>query len=171
MSSYCALAAEGLQILPTGFAENFAEHGFLALFHMQHFWMLVGLFAVLSIVLNRFAFTPLLAVIEERERRMGGARERAAELSTQTEALLARHEEALRGARERAQSERQQVLGEARDGAQARVDEARGDAEQQTQSARREVDDALSTARTSLRQDADQIAEAIADRLLGASSV
>lgn len=165
-----AFAAEGLQILPTGFSENFAEHGFLALFHMRQFWLLVGLFAVLSIILNRFAFTPLLGVIEERERRMGGARERATELTTQTDALLARHEAALREARERAQSERQRVLEEARGGAQARVDTARGEAEEQTQSARREVNDALATARSALRQDADQVAEAIADRLLGAPS-
>ncbi len=160
----------GLQILPTGFAENFAEHGFMALFHMRQFWLLVGLFAVLSVILNRFAFTPLLAILDERERRMGGARDRAATLSTETEGLLARHDSALREARERAQTERQRVLEEARDGAQARVDAARGEAEAQTQTARREVNDALATARSALRQDADEVAEAIADRLLGAGS-
>lgn len=160
----------GLQILPTGFVENFAEHGFMALFHMRQFWLLVGLFAVLSVILNRFAFTPLLAVLDERERRMGGARERAATLSGETESLLARHEAALREARERAQTERQRVLEEARDGAQARVDAARGEAETQTQTARREVNDALATARSALREDSDQVAEAIADRLLGAPS-
>ena len=87
-------AAEGgLQILPSGFAENWGEHGFLALFRMTNFWMLVGLFAALAIVLNRYAFTPLLAVIDERDRRIGGARERASELSDQAAHLLARHGE------------------------------------------------------------------------------
>lgn len=165
------VAAEGgLQIMPNGFAENWAEHGLLALFYMKHFWMLVLLFAALAVLLNRFGFTPLLEVIDERNRRMAGARERAAELSGQVESLLSRHGEALRQARERVQTERQSLLEQARDGAQAKIDEARGDAEQQTQAARREVDAALDTARSSLRDDADQVAEVIADRLLGGSS-
>lgn len=160
----------GLQIMPSGFAENWAEHGFLALFYMKRFWMLVLLFAGLAVVLNRFAFTPLLEVIDERGRRMAGARERAAELSGQVESLLSRHNEALRQARERAQTERQTLLEQARDGAQSKVDAARGDAEQQTQAARREVDAALGVARGALRGDAEQVAEVIADRLLGGSS-
>ena len=164
-------AAEGgLQIMPSGFAENFAEHGLLALFYMKRFWTLVAIFAVLAIVLNRFAFSPLLAVLEERERRIGGARKRAAELSEQAEALLGRHAQALRGARDRAQVERQVVLEQARGRAQSQVDVARGQAEEQTREARREVDAALDQARGTLRDDADQIAEAIADQLLGASA-
>jgi F0F1-type ATP synthase membrane subunit b/b' len=50
------------------------------------------------------------------------------------------------------------------------VDAARGQAEEQTREARREVGAALDQARGTLRDDADQIAEAIADQLLGASA-
>ncbi len=161
-------AAEGgLQIVPSGFAENWAQHGFLALFRMTNFWMLVGLFAVLAVVLNRYAFKPLLEVIEERDRRIGGARERASELSDQAGSLLARHAEALGEARARAQSERQTVLEQARATAQTRVEAARGEASEQTLAARQEVDTALVSARASLQVEADQIAQTIAERLLG----
>lgn len=163
-------AAEGgLEIVPTGFAEAWGEHGLLALLpqHIPQFWMLVLLFAVLSVLLNRFAFTPLLNVIDERERRIGGARERAVALAEQSESLLARHDESLREVRDRAQTERQGVLEQARESAQGRVDTARRAAEELTLNARRDVEVALVDAQGSLRVDAEEVAETIAERLLG----
>ena len=165
-------AAEGLEITPSGFAEAFAQHGFAALLpqHMPVFWTLILLFGVLSILLNRFAITPLIQVIDERDRRIAGARERAGNLAEEAEQLVSRHEAALREVRDRAQTERQGLLEDARGRAQSQLDGARQEAESATQTARADVNESLERARNTLRGEADDVAEVIATRLLGGSA-
>jgi len=131
--------------------------------------ILLGLFVVLVPLLDKMLFAPLLGVIEEREARIEGARERAAALAQQAHALVAKHDEAVRSVREAANAERVHVLEEARRSHQQAIAEARREAERQMAATRADVEAAIEAARRELRAEAEPLAREVAERLLGRS--
>ncbi len=135
-------------------------------------YLLVGLVAlilVLSKLLNRIVFEPLVQVLEERDKRIDGARTRAGDLAREAAALLARYEDAVRETREGAGADRRVRMEEARRSYQAAIGEARGVSEAEIHRTRTEVGEAVSAARTTLEQDARGLARDLAERLLGRS--
>lgn len=128
---------------------------------------LLVLFVLLVPLLNALLFKPLLAVLEERDRRIEGARARAAQLATNAAALVTKHDEALHAARERFNDERTRTLEDARDTHQAAIHEARQHAERELSATREQVGTALDAARTQLRAEAEPLARDVAERLLG----
>lgn len=131
---------------------------------------LLVLFVILVPALNVLLFRPLLRVLEEREQRIDGARTRARELAAQTAELLARHDEAIRQAREVAHVEQVQIVEAARGSHRAAVGEARAAAEREVAGARAELTRAAEDVRASLGAEAEPIAREIAARLLGRSA-
>lgn len=162
-----ALAAGSLDIYPTGAREAVAEHGLLGLFYLKQMWALVITFLVLIFVAHRFVFGPLIAAIDERDRQIRGALERADDISTRADAIVERHADAVTEARARAQGERESVIDGARKQSQEKIQSAQQEAESATQAMRREVERSIADAREVLRHDADTLAESIADHLLG----
>lgn len=148
-----AQASEGLQLVPDP----------------KRLVFLLLLFIVLVPLLNALLFRPLLAVLEERSARIDGARARAGELASRAAALVAKHDEAVRAAREASQRERARAVDEARRAHQAAVGTARGEAERQIAETRSEIGAALGGARTQLRAEAEPLAREVAARLLGRS--
>jgi len=132
--------------------------------------VLLVLFVILVPVLNRLLFKPLLGVLDARAERIEGARVRAAELAQQAAALLARHDEAVRQARETAHVEQAGLVEEARRAHQATVGEARSAAEREVVGARGEIGRAAATARGALGAEAEPLAREITARLLGRSA-
>jgi F-type H+-transporting ATPase subunit b len=128
---------------------------------------LLVLFVLLVPLLNGLLFKPLLAVLEERERRIDGARARAAQLATDAAALVTKHEQALHAARERFSGERTRTLEDARGAHQAAIHEARQHAERELAATREQVETALESARTQLRAEAEPLGRDVAERLLG----
>jgi F-type H+-transporting ATPase subunit b len=127
---------------------------------------LLVLFVALVPLLNALLFRPLLEVLEDRERRIEGARTRATELATQAGSLLELHAAAVREVREAANAERRKAVEEARAAHQSAVAEARRLAEREVTATRSEVGAALEAARASLRADAESLAREVAERLL-----
>jgi F-type H+-transporting ATPase subunit b len=146
-----ARAGEGLEIIPDP-----ARLG-----------VLLVLFLVLIPIMNGLVFRPLLAVLDEREQRIAGARARASEVASEAAALLERHEAALREAREAANVERARAVEEARRAHQEAVGAARQAAEREIAGARGEVAAAVESARAQLRGEAEPLAREVAERLLG----
>ncbi len=132
--------------------------------------VLLALFVILVPVLNNLLFKPLLGVLDERAARIEGARARAAELAQQSAALLARHDEAVRQARETAHGEQVRLVEEARRAHQATVGEARAEAEREVHGARGEISRAADSARGVLGAEAEPLAREITARLLGRSA-
>jgi len=128
---------------------------------------LLVLFVVLVPLLNGLLFKPLLAVLEERRRRIEGARARAAQLASDAAALVTKHDEALHAARARFNGDRTRTLEEARAAHQAAISEARRQAEQELTATRAQVGSALDAARAQLRAEAEPLARHVAERLLG----
>ena len=131
---------------------------------------LLVLFVILVPVLDRLLFKPLLGVLDARAERIEGARVRAAELAQQAAALLARHDEAVRQARETAHVEQVGLVEEARRAHQATVGEARSAAEREVVGARGEISRAAASARGALGAEAEPLAREITARLLGRSA-
>ena len=146
-----AQASEGLEIIPD-------PHRLVPL---------LVLFVILVPVLNRLLFQPLLGVLDEREQRIDGSRARATELAQQAAVLLARHEDAIRKAREIAHAEQARVVEQARGQHQTTVGEARQAAEAEITGARAQLASAADSVRASLAAEAEPLAHEIAKRLLG----
>jgi F-type H+-transporting ATPase subunit b len=149
-----AAAEDGLQIIPD----------------LGTVLLLLVLFVVLVPLLNNLLFKPLLGVLDERAARIEGARVRAAELAQQSAALLARHDEAVRQAREIAHAEQVRLVEEARRAHQATVGEARSAAERELHGAREELSRSAESARGTLGSEAEPLAREITARLLGRSA-
>jgi len=135
----------------------------------QRLIFLLVLFLVLVPLLNFLLFKPLLGVLEERGRKIEGARARAAELANRAAALVDQHDAAVQGVRQAAHQERARFVDEARRAHQSAIGEARGEAEHRLAETRNEIGAALDAARAQLRSAAGPLAREAAERLLGRS--
>jgi F-type H+-transporting ATPase subunit b len=148
-----AAAAEGgIQLFP----------GWLAL-------VLLAVFIPLIPLLNALLFRPIFAVLDAREEKIEGTRQRAARISAEAEQILARYERSVREVREDAEQERKRRTQEARQEAARASEAARAEAEGEIERARRAVSAELTRARAELRAQASEIARAAAERVLGRS--
>ena len=144
-----------------------AEGGLQLVPEPERLIVLLVLFLLLVPLLNALLFKPLLGVLEERGRKIEGARARASELATRTAALVAQHDEAVQAVRQAAHHERAKFVDEARQGHQAAIGAARAEAERQLAATRTEIGAAVEAARAELRAAAEPLARQAAERLLG----
>lgn len=126
-------------------------------------------FLLLVVPLNALLFRPLLRTLDERADRIDGTRGRAERLDAQSLELRTRYEGALREARDAAERTRRECVEEARGQLQARTGEARADAEQSIEVARVELFAGLEEARNRLAEQARELAQEAASRVLGRS--
>jgi len=166
-ASFASVGAAALLLDPA--LAHASEGGLQIIPEPTRLLTLLVLFVILVPVLNKLLFQPLLGVLEERERRIDGARARATELAQQAAALLARHDDAIRRARETAHGEQVRVVEEARGQHQSTIGQARQAAEAEIAGARAELARATASVRASLAAEAEPIAREIAARLLGRS--
>jgi len=131
--------------------------------------ILIAGFLLLIWPVNALIFTPLFRVLDEREQRIAGARERAGALGDQARGVLASYESALARARDESAGERRARLDAARAEEKAATLAARQDAERRIESARAQVEAALREARAGLRPRAEELAREAAERILGRS--
>lgn len=148
-----AQAAAGLSLFP--------QWGLLVV-------LLVG-FVILVFPLNALIFKPLFRVLEEREERIEGARARAAELEGNAEELLNRYRAAIAEVRETCERDRRAQLEAARGEQSELTDAARSEAETVLAAGRVDLDQWLGDARTTLRGDAEPLAQLAAEQVLGRS--
>jgi F-type H+-transporting ATPase subunit b len=131
--------------------------------------LLIVVFLLLIIPINRLIFRPIFQVLDLRKDRIDGNRSRAETLSKQAEEVLARYERSVREVREDAERSRREQLEAARSETAQRTAEARAGAERDFGRAREEIAAALDQARASLRAEAEDLANEAAERILGRS--
>ena len=166
-SVVAAIVAAGLASLPMAAA---AAEGGLSIFpDVSELLILLAIFAVLILPANKLVFEPLLAVLDERSRRIEGARARAQEVDSQAGRVFGKYQEAVTDARKLADEDRRGHLDEARREQSRLTAEARSDAEAELQRARAGVAEALGQARDELRSQAEDLAREAAGRVLGRS--
>jgi F-type H+-transporting ATPase subunit b len=133
----------------------------------SRFVQLLVLFVLLIGPVNHLVLRPLLGVLDERAKRIDGARKRAGEIGAQADEIFGRYQAALEAARKQADELRGRALDAAR-GDQARIlAEARRAAEGEVSTARSGVAGALAGARATLRAQSQTLAREAAERVLG----
>lgn len=128
---------------------------------------LIVLFLVLVLPVNKFLLQPLLKVLDEREERIQGTRNKADSLEREATEILDRYETAVRAVREESEQQRRGVLEGARGQSSETTGAAREAAERQIDEARRDVGSALEQARIGLRSQAQDLAQQAASQVLG----
>ena len=129
------------------------------------FWTIV-IFAILLVVLSRFAFKPMLSAVEERERRLQADIDAAKRDREESERVLAEHRAQL----EKARTEAQRLIADGR----ATAEKLRNDLLEQTkvqqqemlESARRAIDTEKTNAIAALRREAVDLAIAGAGKVI-----
>lgn len=129
------------------------------------FWTLLT-FATLLAILARFAWKPLLAALDAREKGIQDNIDEAGRQREEAEKLLARHRERLAEEHLRAQA----MLAESRTAAEALRRKLEANAREETQSllanARQEIERERKAAVEAVRKEAVDVALAVASRLL-----
>jgi len=127
----------------------------------------IVLFLLLIYPVNRLLVRPLLAVMDERERRTAGAEGEVDALRGEAADSHKRIEAAMLETRARAQSRRAAILAEGETDERGLLDAARADAMQAFEGVRAAVESELGSARAALETDARELAREAAERILG----
>ena len=129
--------------------------------------ILIALFALLMVPVNAILFKPIFQVLDAREERTSGTRERAEKIMKDAEETLAGYERAVREARAAAEQARKREAAAAREENATLIDAARAEFAINLESARTELAVALEQSRQTLGDDARSLADEAASRVLG----
>lgn len=117
--------------------------------------------------LSKLLFKPLLNVLDQRRSLTIETREEASQKTQYREALLREYLEKIKEQKQKGyqlvEAVRKEMLEERRE----RIFEARSEAESLMNKARAEVNEEVESVKRELKRDAEEIAEIIADRVLG----
>jgi F-type H+-transporting ATPase subunit b len=131
--------------------------------------ILLVVFVLIIFPLNSLILKPLLKVMDEREEKIDGARNRADRVQGQAQEALDSYEEAIRIAHDGSLAERRRKLDVARSELHSITGSAKQQAERDLLRARDELMGSLGEARQSLRGSAEELAILVAERVLGRS--
>ncbi len=157
-----ASASENLQLLP-----DYGLFNWIGESYFGDLWIMIIGFTLLVFPLNQLIFKPIFRSLDDRADRINGARRRSVDLQKQADGVLDRYETAIREARGDSEQARQTGLLRAREEQAALTAEARGEAERALVEARAELARSLEDARASLRLNAEELAGAAAEQVLG----
>lgn len=161
-----SIPAAALLLLPS--ALSAAEEGEGGLFSLNvglSLWTIV-VFGIVLFILSRYAWGPILAAVDARERNIQSSVEEAGRLRAEAQALLEEHRRQLADSRRQSQ----QIVAEAREaGEQVRRDieeKARAEGDALIERARRDIDREKQAAMDELRRESVELALAAASRLV-----
>jgi len=129
--------------------------------------ILLLLFIALIFPANQLLFKPIFRVLDEREKRTSGTRERAEKVMRDAEQTLAKYEQAVRDVRADAERDRKAAIATARKENLGVTASARDEAQREAERAGRELAEALEQSREAMRAQAESIAIEAATRVLG----
>jgi F-type H+-transporting ATPase subunit b len=144
-----------------------AEGGLVLIPEAPLLGVLVVGFSLLVIPMNALIFKPIFRALDEREQRIAGARRRATALQRTADEILDRYQTQVRDVRADAEVSRKAKLSEAREEHAEMTAAARTEAEQTLERTRAELAQSVEAARSSLRGQAQQLAQGAAERILG----
>src|ERR1044071_3392970 len=127
----------------------------------------IVLFLILWAILDRILFRPYLRLLDERERKTGGARAEIAGLQTQAERLRAQYEEKISVAEAQGRAAREAILTEAREQRDAIVGSAREEGARMLETVRTEIARKMQTEQQLALAEASNVARDMARKVLG----
>ena len=131
------------------------------------FLIQLGAFLFTVLMLSNVAFGPVLHTLDERKKRIEGAREEAARLLSSSGSQADTIEKRMAAARSAGQDEMSAMKTQGEKAEAELVAKARTDATRQIEDARAGLQKATETARSQLASQAQQLAEAITQKALG----
>ncbi len=133
------------------------------------FWATLVLFVLFALLLGKFAWSPLLRIVDEREKNIRTSVESAENAAAEAKDLLAKHQEMLRGAGR----EREEILARALKEAETvrgdLLEKARSDAERVAGHAREQIERDKNEAIAELRGQVADIAVEAASKIVKSS--
>lgn len=123
-------------------------------------------FMVVLFVLNNFVFKPTLEIIEARQAKTLGLKEKAEKLSTEVAKRLATYEVAFNNARQLAATEREKILVQARSEERSIIDTARGQTDKMLSEIRQNIRAEKDVAAGILKKEVEQLADSMVARVL-----
>lgn len=129
----------------------------------------MGLFLTLMLILNRFVFRPMAALLEERGKRIKDPGTDAKGMEAEVEKMRLRYETTLNEAKLRAIEERNKLKKEGAEMEREITQTAYKAAEEMMSEVKERMDKELSIARESLRREAGSLSADAAEKLLGRS--
>lgn len=133
------------------------------------FFIQLANFLILLFLLNMLLFRPLRRVMDERKQITDGGHQRARDLEEQIQAKMAAYREKLQGAKSRAAEERSALRAAAGEEEARILSDAQKKAAAQLETIRSQVDREAAAAGQNLRDNAAQLAEQVASKVLGRS--
>lgn len=129
----------------------------------------MGLFLILMLILNRFVFKPMVALLEEREKRIKDPGADAKGMETEVEKMRLKYQATLNDAKLRAIEERNKLRKEGTDREQEIITSAYKASEETISEIKVKIDKEVGIARETLRKEAVSLSSNMAEKLLGRS--
>jgi F0F1-type ATP synthase membrane subunit b/b' len=123
-------------------------------------------FMVVLFVLNNFVFKPTLEIIEARNAKTLGLKEKAEKLSASVTKRLEAYEVAFNKARHLAATEREKILVQARSEERSIIDTARGQTDKMLSEIRQNIRAEKDVAAGILKKEVEQLADSMLTRVL-----
>ena len=127
----------------------------------------IVLFILLFLALRPLLFTPMLNLFEERERRIGGAKDDARALYADADEKMARYEEQVTIVKQKAGEERDRIRAEGQKREQAILGKVRDETTVMVDEGRARINKERESLRAELTTTSHQLAREIASRVLG----
>ncbi len=136
---------------------------------IQPIWFAVQLanFLILLFLLNRILFKPLLELFREREDRTKGAIDNAKGMNSERDGVLEEIEKKLSGARNRAREVFEGISSEGLEEQKKFVDEATGEAMKIAHQAREKLQAETKKAKETLRKEVESFSKTIVEKMIG----
>lgn len=123
-------------------------------------------FLVFLILINKFLFKPLLELLEEREKEIGGIHSEAEALRLKAQEMLKEVDELLAKAKEDAKKLVESAVSEARKEKERIIAQANEEALARIESAKQEIWESFSKEKVKLEKEAEKIADEIIKKIL-----
>jgi F-type H+-transporting ATPase subunit b len=127
----------------------------------------IVLFVLLFLVLKPVLFDPMLRLIEEREKRIDGAKSEAKQMYAEADAKMAKYEEELSAVKREAGAERDRLRAEGAKEEAIILAKVRGETTKLVEEGRTRIGNESAVLRTELDGQAQQLAREIVTRVLG----
>ncbi|MBI5827208.1 MAG: ATP synthase F0 subunit B [Deltaproteobacteria bacterium] len=121
---------------------------------------------ILTFILNRLLFGPLIKVLKERDERISGATKKAAEMEKSVEKGLLDYEKRLKEATARGHEERNRLLSEALEREKEILDSSRASAAEELSGMKIRIEESKKSALASLIKDSAAISREMAEKVL-----
>ncbi len=133
------------------------------------FWIQIVNFLFLMVVLNVLLYKPVMGILEKRKEQIEGAEREIKELNLTIEQKEARYEEKLRLAKNDALEQKKEIVREGSEAAKGILDAARAEIPKMVEQFEAKVSKEVGEARRILREQSENIAMEIAEKVMGRS--